>query len=210
MADQLIAHPHVDEMIGQLSSVMGSIHAADPAAFRQRALAALEAGAIHVIHASANNLRVFLDATELDIAVIQAYGGYPDPVAKRGAIHAIAYMGKFTELRQSLKEAALSIHAEGNKVIATDLVDAFGMYGVPLTSLTRDEAAAVAMEFFPVDDWDYDQAAIPRFLNVFVNLFPDETYDLLLKRVEKSIQSQAEGRASYRTFNLVRESVSFG
>jgi hypothetical protein len=210
MADQLIAHPHVDEMIGQLSSVMESIHVSDPAAFRQRALAALEAGAVHVIHASANNLRVFADATEQDIAVIQAYGGYPDPVAKRGAIHAIAYMGKFTELRQGLKEAALSIHAGGNKIIATDLVDAFGTYGVPLTSLTREEAAAVTTELLPVEDWDYDQAAIPRFLSLFVNLFPDETYELLLKRIEKSIQSRVAGWSRYRTFDLVRGSISFG
>jgi hypothetical protein len=210
VADQLITHPQVDEMISQLSSVMGSIHASDPAAFRSRALSALEAGAVHVIHASANNLRVFADATEQDIAVIQAYGGYPDPVAKRGAIHAIAYMGKFTELRQSLKEAALSIHAEGDKVIATDLVDAFGTYGIPLTGLTREEAAAVATEFLPVEDWDYDQAAIPRFLSVFVNLFPDETYSLLLKRIEKSIQSRVAGWTRYRTFGLVRGSIAFG
>ena len=135
---------------------------------------------------------------------------YPDPVAKRGAIHAIAYMGKFTELRQSLKEAALSIHADGNKVIATDLVDAFGTYGVPLTSLTREEAAAVATEFLSIEDWDYDQAAIPRFLSIFVNLFPDETYELLLKRIEKSIQSRVAGWSRYRTFDLVRGSISFG
>jgi hypothetical protein len=119
-------------------------------------------------------------------------------------------MGKFTELRQCLKEAALSIHAEGDRVIASDLVDAFGTYGVPLTSLTREEAAAVAMEFLPVDDWDYDQAAIPRFLNGFVNLFPDETYDLLLKRIEKSSQARADGLTRYRSLNLSRESISFG
>ena len=122
----------------------------------------------------------------------------------------MAYMGKFTELRQSLKEAALSIHADGNKVIATDLVDAFGTYGVPLTSLTREEAAAVATEFLSIEDWDYDQAAIPRFLSVFVNLFPDETYELLLKRIEKSIQSRIADWSRYRTFDLVRGSISFG
>ncbi len=75
--------------------------------------------------------------------MIQAYAGYPDPVAKRGAIRAIAYMGKFTELRQGLKEAALAIHAEGDHVIASDLVDAFGAYGVPLTTL-RAKASAVS------------------------------------------------------------------
>lgn len=89
MADQLITHPQAGEMIGHLSSVLSSIHGADPAAFRQRAFSALESGAVHVIRAAANNLRVFEGATEEDIAVIQAYGGYPDPVAKRGAIFAI-------------------------------------------------------------------------------------------------------------------------
>jgi hypothetical protein len=79
-----------------------------------------------------------------------------------------------------------------------------------LTNLTREEAAAVATEFLPVEDWDYDQAAIPRFLSVFVNLFPDETYDLLLKRIEKSIQSRIAGWTRYRTFDLVRGSISFG
>ena len=96
-------------------------------------------GAIHVIHAAANNLRVFEGATEHDIAVIQAYGGNPDPVAKRGAISAITYMGKFVELRENLKNAVLSIHADGDESVAADLADAFGPYGVPLTMLTREE-----------------------------------------------------------------------
>ena len=210
MADQLIAHPRIDDMINHLSAVLAAIHNTNPAAFRLRALSALEVGAVHVIHASANNLRLFGDATEQDVAVIQAYGGYADPVAKRGAIQAIAYMGKFTELRQSLKEAALSIHSEGNHVIASDLVDAFGPYGVPLTSLTREEASAIAMEFLPVDDWQFDQAAIPRFLNSFVTLFPDETYDLLLKRIERTVQARAAGRSGLRIFGLAREDISFG
>jgi hypothetical protein len=180
MADQLIVHPQIDEMLGQLSSVMNSVHIADTAAFRQRALSALQSGAVHVIHAVANNLRMFEGATEEDIAVIQAYGGYPDPVAKRGAIFAITYMGKFTELRQNLKDAVLSIHTEGDRTVAANLVDAFGPYGVPLTSLTREDAANVALEFLHIHDWEFDQGAIPRFLNKFVTLFPDETFNLLL------------------------------
>jgi hypothetical protein len=155
-------------------------------------------------------LRVFEGATEEDIAVIQAYAGYPDPVAKRGAIFAITYMGKFTELRQNLKEAVLSIHTEGNEAIAADFADAFGPYGVPLTSLTRNEAAAVASEFFCVHDWDSHQGAIPRFLHRFVNLFPDETYDLLLRRVEQSIQAKQNNQWGFRSFGLVHENISFG
>jgi hypothetical protein len=43
-----------------------------------------------------------------------------------------------------------------------------------------------------------------------VNLFPDETYSLLLNRIEKSIQSRVAGWTRYRTFGLVRGSISFG
>jgi hypothetical protein len=210
MAEQLIAHPRLDEMVGHLSAVLNSIHVAEPAAFRQRALTALESGAVTVIHASANNLRVFEGATEEDIAVIQAYGGYPDPVAKRGAIFAITYMGKFTELRQNLKDAVLSIHTEGDPGVAADLADAFGPYGVPLTNLTREEAAAVASEFLLVHDWDFDQGAIPRFLSGFVNLFPDETYDLLLRRIGQSIQARENNQPGYRSFRLLHSNISFG
>ena len=117
MADQLIPYVQTGQMVGHLSSVLSSIHVAEPTAFRRRALTALQSGAVHIIHASASNLRVFERATGEDIAVIQAYAGYPDPVAKRGAIFATTYMGKFTELRQSLKEAVLSVHTEGDEVL---------------------------------------------------------------------------------------------
>ncbi len=210
MAEQLIAHPRTGDMSWHLSSVLHSIHIADPEAFRQRALTALQSGALHVIHASANNLRVFQGATEADIAVIQAYAGYPDPVAKRGAIFAITYMGKFIELRQNLKDAVLSVRTEGDPSVATDLADAFGPYGVPLTSLTREEAAGVASQFLLVRDWDFDQGAIPRFLSTLANLFPDETYDLLLGRIDQNIQAQESKRPSYRSFGLVHANISFG
>jgi len=210
MAEQLIAHPRVGEMVGHLSSVLNSIHVADPAAFRQRAMRALQSGATNVIHASASSLRVFEGATEEDIAVIQAYAGYPDPVAKRGAIFAITYMGKFTELRQNLKDAVLSIHTEGNPVVAADLADAFGPYGVPLTSLTRDEAAALASEFLLVRDWEFHQGAIPRFLGRFASLFPDETHDLLLLRIDRSVQARETKQPGYPSFGLVHANISFG
>ncbi len=61
-----------------------------------------------------------------------------------------------------------------------------------------------------VDDWEFGQAAIPRFLNGFVTLFPDETYDLLLKRIERTAQARAAGESSLRMFGLARENISFG
>jgi hypothetical protein len=209
MAEQLGSHPRLSEMVNHLSSVLNSIHGANPAAFRQRALSALQSGAFYVIHASATNLRVFERATEEDVAVIQAYAKYPDPVAKRGAVFAITYMGKFTELRQDLKAAVLSVHTEGNQAVAAVLADAFGRYGIPLTSLTRDEAASIASEFLLVRDWEFDQGAIPRFLNKLVNLFPDETYDLLLHRIEQSIRARENKQPGLRSFGLVHENISF-
>lgn len=210
MAEQLVSHPHVADMVGHLSSVFASIHEADPVSFRNRALSALKSGAVHVIHAASRNLRVFKSATEEDIAVIQAYAGYPDPVVKCGAIFAITYMGKFTELRQNLKEAVLSIHTEGNQAVAADLADAFGPYGVPLTHLTREEAAGIASEFLFVRDWDFDQGAIPRFLSRFVNLFPDETYNLLVGRIAQASSAKEDKQEWFRTFRLVHQNVSFG
>jgi hypothetical protein len=210
MADQLIIHPHVDEMVSHLYSVFSAIHVADPPAFRERAFAALHSGAIHIIHAAANSLRVFQEATQEDVAVIQAYAGYPDPIAKRGAISAITYMGKFVELRQNLKDAVLSVRTEGDGRVAADLADAFGPYGVPLTTLTRAEAAALASEFLLVQDWDVDQGAIPRFLSRFASLFPDETFDLLLRRIELNVKAEGANQPRFRTFGLVhQDSVSF-
>ncbi len=195
VTDQLTPAVSSGQLVGQLSSVLAALHVSSPSAFRDRALASLSAGAEQAIHAAANNLRVFEHATERDVSLIQAYAGYPDPVAKRGAIFAIAYMGKFTELRQSLKAAAVSIRSEGNARVAADLADAFGPYGVPLTLLTRDEAVIVAEQFLLVHDWTYDQGAIPRFLSRFVALFPDETFDLLLRRIE--LDREARARLSH-------------
>lgn len=209
LTDRLSENAPAGEMIGQLSSVLAALHVSCPAAFRERALAALAAGATQVIHAAANSLRVFEGATEQDVSVINAYAGYPDPVAKRGAIFAIAYMGKFG-LRQGLKDAALSVRTEGDKSVAADLADAFGPYGVPLTMLTREEASLIAAEFLRVPDWEYDQGAIPRFLSRFVALFPDEIFDLLLNRIDLTTQARASNEAGFRTFGLVYHDISFG
>ena len=152
MADQLAIHPNLARMTSHLSSVYTAIRLSDPSAFRKRALTALQSGATQIIYAAANNLRVFEAVDERDVAVIQAYARYSDPVAKRGASFAIAYMGEFVELRASLKEALLAIRTEGDGLIAVELAHAFGPYGIPLTSLTRTEATAVATQFLFVDD----------------------------------------------------------
>jgi hypothetical protein len=67
LANQIIDDPAFNILIGQLSSVLAAIHDSDPGAFRARALAAIEAGAVQVIRAAANNPRVFTGATEEDV-----------------------------------------------------------------------------------------------------------------------------------------------
>jgi hypothetical protein len=209
MAEGIVHDDKLDILTGQLSSVLNAIHTSDAAAFRQRALAAIDAGATQVIHAAANNLRVFTVAEEADIALVRTYGQYPDTVAKLGAIYAITYMGRFTDLLPSLKSAVLSIRTEGDNRVAAELADAFGPYGVPLTTLTREEASAVAAEFASVRDWDFDQGAITRFLGRFVSLFPDETFALLLDRIDRNRPARDENRPGLRTFGLVHGHISF-
>jgi hypothetical protein len=209
MAEGIVHDEKLDILTGQLSSVLNAIHASDAAAFRQRALAAIDARPTQVIHAAANNLRVFTAAEEADIALIRTYGQYTNTVAKLGAIHAITYMGRFTELLPSLKSAVLTIRTEGDKRVAAELADAFGPYGVPLTTLTREEAAAVAAEFVSVTDWDFDQGAITRFLGRVVSLFPDETFALLVERIERNRAARNENRPGLRTFGLVYGHISF-
>ena len=208
MADDILREDDVVLLSGQLSSVLNAIHTSDAAEFRQRALAAIDAGATELIRAVANNLRVYSNATEDDIAVIQRYAGYPDPVAKVGAIYAITYMGKFTDLLPAMKAAMLGVRTEGDGRVAAELADAFGPYGVPLTGLTREEASALAMEFVAVPDWDVDQGAIPRFLNRFVELFPDELFGMLTERIRENRIARAESRTGFHTFGLVYGDVT--
>jgi hypothetical protein len=118
-------------------------------------------------------------------------------------------MGRFTDLLPSLKSAVLSIRTEGDNRVAAELADAFGPYGVPLTTLTRVEAAAVAAEFVSVQDWDFDQGAITRFLGQFVSLFPDETFALLLDRIERNRVARDENRPGFGTFGLLNGHISF-
>jgi hypothetical protein len=91
---------------------------------------------------------------------------------------------------------------EGDQAVAADLADAFGPYGVPLTSLTREEAASIASEYLFVRDWDFDQGAVPRFLGRFVNLFPDETYNLLLRRIERAKHAREDKQEWLRTSHI--------
>ena len=54
--------------------------------------------------------------------------------------------------------------------------------------------------------WDVNHGAIPDFLTRMASLFPDEVFDLLLRRIELKI---GEDRVTFRSFGLVNHDVSF-
>jgi hypothetical protein len=195
IADQMEAHPQKDSLSAHLSSVFHALHTVDPAEFRRRARLAIQSGPRSTIVAVANNLRVWEGATAEDIDLIQLYGEHPDPIVRGEALFAIAYMGKFTDLRPHMKAVALAIDPSANEYVADKLADAFGAYGIPLTMLTRSEAEKLALRFLSVEDWDAHQHAIPRFLNQLLQLFPDEVFGLLEARLARGIK---EGRTTLR------------
>jgi hypothetical protein len=209
IANQLAFHPEAKRLVNHLSGVLCSMRGGHPALFRQKAWEFFNSGSSPLIYAAAVCLRVFEDAIDEDVALIKAYGSLPDPVAKQGALGAIAYMGKFVGLRPQLLDAAMAINTDADSRVASELADAFGPYGVPLTLLTRSQAAALASQFLLVKDWDSQQEAIPRFLGRFVAPFPDETFELLLNRIEVAEAAKQQSDYSFRTFGFGHLSVSF-
>ena len=209
MADSLVGHPEVERLVNHLSGVLYAMRAGQPVLFRQKAWGFLNLGSRTPIRAAAFALRVFEDAVGEDVALIKAYGGFHDPVVKQGALGAIAYMGKFANLQTQLLDAAIAIDAGGDPQVASELADAFGPYGVPLTLLNSAQAAALASQFLPVKDWDSQQQAIPRFLSKFVSLFPDETFELLLNRIRVAETARLHSNYSFHTFGFVHLGVSF-
>jgi hypothetical protein len=209
MADQLARHSRIDQLVNELSAVLHVLRIAHPALYRQRAWEFLSSGASPLIHAAAMCLRVYQGAVDEDVKLIKAYGTVSDWIAKRSALGAIAYMGEFVGLRLNLLDAALSINTDGDSRVASELAEAFGPYGVPLTLLSHAQAKALASQFLQVKEWDSEQEAIPRFLSQFVSIFPDETFELLLKRVKLTEAAELQHDYSLRTFGYGHLNVSF-
>jgi hypothetical protein len=209
MADQLEANHRRDRLIGCLSAVFHALRSADAEEFRRRARIAIENEIRSTMYAIASNLRVWEGAIPQDVAVIRAFGEYPDPATKRDALFAIAYMGKFVALHRELKDVALSIDPQGDATVAEKLADAFYTYGLPLTMLSREEARVLASRFLSVEDWDSRQSVIPRFLNRFTPIFPDESLGLLIERIIRDIANSKVRLPRLRSFGLLEENVSF-
>jgi hypothetical protein len=121
MANQLIAHPQIDEMISHPSSVSTSIHSTDAGTFRLRAISALRDGTVSVIHGVANNLRVFGTRRTLMLLWFKLTEATPIQSRRAEQFTSSLTWEEFTELRQILKEAALSIHAGGDSAFRTEL-----------------------------------------------------------------------------------------
>lgn len=196
-----------DRLVNELSAILRTLHSSYPRDYCERARAILASGSIMQVRAAAHSLRALENAFEDDVALIKAYGAVDDRIVKEGALNAIAYMGKFVEVRELLLNAALSIETGEDAAIASELADAFGPYGVPLTLLNRSQASLLTSRFLRVRDWDSQQGAIPRFLCRMTDLFPEEVFDLLVQRISLSYEN---GRRdySYRTFGLVHQTVS--
>jgi hypothetical protein len=209
VTNQIQDHAHLEKLVGILSYTLSALRTANSAEFRRRAAAALSTNDRTTITAFSYNLRVFSNAVPEDVEILQQYGNCPDVTAKSQALFAIAYMGKFVELRDQLKEVALSIDPDGDHSIADKLAEAFGPYGVQLTMLKRTEAKLLASRFLPIKDWDSHHGSIPRFLNRFNQLFPDETFYLLAQRISVSIETRKKNQSRFSTFDLTEEKVSF-
>jgi hypothetical protein len=211
LADQFMSHADKDKFGNRLLQTLQILHSCDASLYQERARLILELQSQSLIRAPAYALRVTgTTATEEDIALIKAYGAVSDTGAKAGALHAIAYMGRYEELRPHLLDAALSIQMDGDPYIASELADAFGPYGVPISMMTRAQAATLLSRFISVKDWDSHQGSIPRFLTALTNLFPDEVFDFLLNRIAAETLARQQNDYSFRSFDLVHNDISFG
>jgi len=210
LTDQLLTDGELDRLTPQLSIVLDRLHSYASEKFHARADAILRGGVPAVVRAAAWALRVYSDqATKRDVAQIKAYLAYPDVLAKRGALHAIAYMGKNVHLQPELLDAALSVEVGDDGHVASALADAFGTYGVHLSSLTRADVARLCRKFLSVQELDADQGRVPRLLNQLAAMFPDEVLEFLLARLAIARTAGNQGW-KYRTVKLVYEEVSFG
>jgi hypothetical protein len=211
LADQLVADEQPESLVTELSRVLDAIHSHAPQEFHPRARMILNGQSVGCVRAAAAALRVYSDnATIEDIAQIKAFLAYPDAWVKGLALHAIAYMGNNVHLRSELLDAALSVDVAGNAYVATQLADAFGPYGIPLSSLSPQDAARLLGQFLPIEDFDTHQGKLPRFLSQLGVIFPDEVLDLLLARIEKEHVERRQKNWGYHALGHAYANVSFG
>jgi hypothetical protein len=178
--------------------------------FHIRARAALRSGPEHYFVAASSALRVYREnATLEDAALIRDFIELPNPIVKRHALYAIAYMGGNRAILPKLLEATLAVDIGTDPNLADALTDAFGPYGVPFSLLTEQTAGVLLRKFIPFDDLDLRQGTIPRFLSTIVGVFPDQVLDLLLTRVQIEERGRAAGGWKYKALGMDFNAISF-
>lgn len=211
LADQLIADKQGAKLIRELAMTLDALHSYAPQNFHRRAVAILLSGSEHLILAASSALRVYTDnATHEDAGLIREYLGVQNPIVKRNALGAIAYMGKSHAVIRDLLEAALSVEVGSDANVADALADAFGPYGIPVSLLSSEEMKILLEKFLPIEDFDAHQGSIPRFLGTLVDRYPDEVLDLLLKRVSIEERRRSARDWTFRALGSSYHAVSFG
>jgi hypothetical protein len=210
LTDRIIADEQSPQLISELASTLDALHSYSSSEFHTRARAALRSGPEHYVVAASSALRVYREnATLEDAALIRDFIALPNPVVKRLALHAIAYMGGNRTILSKLLEAVLAVDIGNDPTLADALTDAFGPYGVPFSLLTEETAGVLLRKFIPFEDLDLQQGTIPRFLNTIVGDLPDQVLDLLLTRVQIEERRRAAGDWKYKALGMDFNAISF-
>lgn len=209
MTDHLIDDDESQRFANELAITLNALHMFAPSEFHRRAKTALTSGPEHFLLAASSALRVYREnATAEDVALIKEFIVVPNPTVKRSVLFAIAYMGR-NSIHGDLLDAALSVDIGTDPILADALADAFGPYGVPLSLLTADDFDTLIRKFVPLDDFDAQQGAIPRFLSRATGLFPDQVLDLLLERIQIQDGRRIAHNWGYRALGISHHAVSF-
>lgn len=210
LADHLLLDAESRSLINELAYTLDALHSYAPDEYRRRAWHALNEGPEHFVVAASSALRAFREnATHEDAALIRRYMDVPNADVKRHALYAVAYMGGNTPIVPRLLDAALSVDIGTDQTLADALTDAFGPYGVPLSILTEETAIVLLAKFLPFEDFDVRQGAIPRFLSLLANIFPDQVLDLLIQRIRIEESKRRDHEWHYRALGIDHHAISF-
>jgi len=210
LTDRIIADEQSPQLINELAISLDAMHSYASLEFHTRARAALRSGPEHNVVAASSALRVYREnATLEDAALIRDFIALPNPVVKRHALYAIAYMGGNRAILPKLLESVLVVDIGTDPTLADALTDAFGPYGVPFSLLTEETAGVLLRKFIPFEDFDLRQGTIPRFLSTIVGDFPDQVLDLLLTRVQIEERRRTAGDWKYQALGMDFHAISF-
>jgi hypothetical protein len=75
--------------------------------------------------------------------------------------------------------------------------------------LTEETAIVLLAKFLPFEDFDVRQGAIPRFLSLLANIFPDQVLDLLIQRIRIEESKRRDHEWHYRALGIDHHAISF-